>query len=706
MNQSMAKPSAASAIRPGERLLFAALTLVVFATHLFLATRNWSAGQLSGHEFRQTQTALTTLFIQREHDFSLAYPTPVLGKPWSIPMEFPLYQWTVAVVGKATHWPLAEAGRLVALVCFYLTLPALYLLLGQLGLPPLHRLPGLCLALTCPLYIFYSRAFLIESMALMFAVWFAVSFVQAMRTHRAAWLAATVLCGLAAGLVKVTTFLIWLAPAAAYGGYCVWRDWPRGSSGWNPLRQTLRWGAGGVALPFAAAIWWVKFADAAKARNPAGDFLTSANLQPFNFGTWPMRLAGETWRGFFENWNHAVMPLGLMAALAVLTLILARRHAWLAVAAAGFFLLPQLVFPRLFSWHDYYFYGNALFWVVATALVIHEGFLSRWRWLGWPVLLATLGLQLGAYCHGFLPVQRSAGNGGSHLTDVLRDMTPRDSVLIVAGDDWSSIIPYYAQRRALMLRREHEQDWTLIDRAFANLAKEDVAALILVGKQRQNAELLRRTASAFTIDPVLCFTYRDADVYLSAYHRPNVVRRLQGAHPFSEVALAPQPVEISRADPTVVPPAQLKPVPDSLQETIFKNVNPKPSHYDFAMGLSLSPVDGFDVIGAHPDATLWITPQKNAAEISWEFALYQAAYEKDGGRTDGVDFIIVEKRPEGTEREIYRRTLDPVGLVADRGLQSVSLPYHPAPGARLVFMTRPHNTYSYDWAYWRKIEIK
>jgi hypothetical protein len=154
MKPSMDQNRAPSPHRSAEWTLFAALTVIVFVTHLFLATRQWSAGQLRGHEFRQAQTALTTLFIQRENNFSLAYPTPVLGKPWSIPMEFPLYEWTVASVGKATHLPVVEAGRLVTLVCFYLTLPALYLLLGQLGLPPPHRLAGLCLVLTCPLYIF------------------------------------------------------------------------------------------------------------------------------------------------------------------------------------------------------------------------------------------------------------------------------------------------------------------------------------------------------------------------------------------------------------------------------------------------------------------------------------------------------------------------------------------------------------------------
>lgn len=60
--------------------------------HAWGTTRGWYQPNLMGMEFRQTQTAMSALFIQREHNFSLAYPTPVVGAPWSIPLEFPLYQ--------------------------------------------------------------------------------------------------------------------------------------------------------------------------------------------------------------------------------------------------------------------------------------------------------------------------------------------------------------------------------------------------------------------------------------------------------------------------------------------------------------------------------------------------------------------------------------------------------------------------------------
>ena len=165
-----------------------ALFSLVLLVHFFLATRGWQIGALRGHEFRQTQTAISAFYIQAENNFSLAYPTPVLGKPWSIPMEFPLYQWSVVWLSNNLNLSLVTAGRTVALICFYLMLPGLYILLGRLELPPQARWLSLIMVVVCPLYIFYSRAFMIESMALMMSVWFLASFVAVMRTRHFGWL--------------------------------------------------------------------------------------------------------------------------------------------------------------------------------------------------------------------------------------------------------------------------------------------------------------------------------------------------------------------------------------------------------------------------------------------------------------------------------------------------------------------------------------
>jgi hypothetical protein len=69
-------------------LLLSAATL--FAAAFWFSTLNQPL--IDRHEFRQTQTALSALFMQPGLEGLLNYETPVLGAPWSIPFEFPLFQ--------------------------------------------------------------------------------------------------------------------------------------------------------------------------------------------------------------------------------------------------------------------------------------------------------------------------------------------------------------------------------------------------------------------------------------------------------------------------------------------------------------------------------------------------------------------------------------------------------------------------------------
>ena len=202
------EPDHPTTFRSGERLFAVLLLCGLTAFALWGIAGGWRNRSLPGNAFRQTQTAITALFVQREHNFSLAYPTPVLGKPWSVPFEFPLYQWTVAVVSDTTGLGLIKCGRLVSAVCFFLGLPALWLLLGRMGLPWVRRAVAMGMVLTCPLLIFYARAFLIETMALMFALWFLAAFVAAVEKRSIGWLVVANVAGMGAGLVTVTTFRV------------------------------------------------------------------------------------------------------------------------------------------------------------------------------------------------------------------------------------------------------------------------------------------------------------------------------------------------------------------------------------------------------------------------------------------------------------------------------------------------------------------
>ena len=166
-----------------QRTVCVGVFVLCAIANLWYSSIGWRHNLRELHEFRQIQTALSARYIQRE-GWSLAYPTPLFGPPWSAPMEFPVYQWCVARVSTLTGIPLEQSGRLVSLGFLYLSLPAFFLLLRFLRVAPSRRFLFLGLLLVTPLYLYYSRAFLIESAALCSAAWFLFAYCRSLDTGR------------------------------------------------------------------------------------------------------------------------------------------------------------------------------------------------------------------------------------------------------------------------------------------------------------------------------------------------------------------------------------------------------------------------------------------------------------------------------------------------------------------------------------------
>jgi hypothetical protein len=117
-------------------------------------------------------------------------------------------------------------------------------------------------------------------------------------------------------------------------------------------------------------------------------------------------------------------------------------------------------------------------------------------------------------------------------------------------------------------------------------------------------------------------------------------------------------------------------------------------------------LDGQTVLNAHPDSDLWLRAPRGAREIRWSFGIFNNAWQKTGGRTDGVEFSVHGLLPGGQTRVVFQRTLDPVKRPGDRGPQSAVISFQAGPGELLHFTTRPGPSDSYDWAYWGPIEVK
>lgn len=685
-----------------EKYLMGGIFIAALLYNFLGITYHGSQGYLSGNGFRESQTALICYYIDRQDNFSLLYETPLLGKPWiSILLEVPLYEWAVVGLSRLLDLPHVIAARSVSAACFYLTLPAVYLLLGHLRISPPRRLLVLALTLASPVYICYSRAFLIDPMALMGSVWFVYGFARTMTERRVRWLLLAIGAGTIGALVKNAIFAVWLLPAAVYGTWLLWQD-IRVAKGWKQPLTTIAWGLATVLVPLGLLRGWVLYTDPIKAAHPSAWIFTSQNLTLGNWGLFNPKpiFSAETWKFWFGCWEQAVMPRWLIGA-ALLTGALLAGQRRLVLGAGALFFASQFLFPFAYAYQDYYYYGNALYLNAAIGFALLAILDSKLpRWLALPVLLVPFVAQVTTYWQGYRRLQSIVSSGDAPHTAALRELTPENSVIVVAGDDWLALTPYYSQRRALMIRRGLEHDPAYLRRAFLDLANEDVSAVVLFRELRTNRDFLHLAAIRFDLDLTQpTFSAHDLDVYVTRPYIRSVLAGLKQSERYSTLTAAPEPPRDSGSD-------ELKAISAELAREMFAEVSPAPSQFRFRFDPGRQRRQNDSVILANPDADLWVEPAATATQIEWGFGIFPEAYQTPGHATDGVEFIITGEQPDGSFRRLYRRVLEPMAEPADRGDQRVVIAYRPVPGERLRFSTRPGGGSAYDWSYWTRIDVR
>jgi hypothetical protein len=439
--------------RAHEARAIGALFVAAVAWSLAVTSIGWTHAISDDNGWRQAQTAISAYFIQQGGPW-FTYETPVLGPPWALPHEFPVYQVTVAAVSRVSGLALEQAGRFVSVAFFYASLAVAFAFFGELGIPRPRRLLILAIWMLSPLYLFWSRTFMIESTALFFAATFLTFTARSLSRLR--WLEAAV--AVAAGATAYAVKPPSLAGFVAIAGI-LWLVRIRQ----NPTAARVVLGAALLVLPIAIGGAWHAYGDSLKLKNPFGWAWTSAAIR----GDWVLGPAGSnagldrrlewgTWQFFWAETLKAT--LGHQAVLfgSLVCAFLARRRrlevvALLVLAAAHFAL-----FAPAYLGHPYYQYGSGLFLVVAVGLAANAALEcgDRRRLLAGGLLALVSVACVSGYWGRMLPVQRrDAYRKGAwfvRLGAALAAATRPDDVIVGFGLDWNPEVPYYARRRALM----------------------------------------------------------------------------------------------------------------------------------------------------------------------------------------------------------------------------------------------------------------
>ncbi len=699
----MAADPATTPPASGHRLGLAVF-LLMLGVAAWQLTNSWHASILDRYEFRQLQTALSVFWMKQE-GLKLDYPTPLFGPPWTIPMEFPTYQWIVTLLSNGTGLHLEQAGRLVSLLFYAAMLPAAYGLLGLAGLARPRRLLALAIVVGTPVYLFYPRTVMIESTALCLAVWFLYALHRTLATRHGGWLAATCAFALLAALTKITTFTLYALPAAILT-LAAMRRAATGPDGFRPARAAVPGLLAALPVAFAlgATWWWVARGDALKHSNPFTGFLASSELHRWNYGSPGLRLELSFWMQLVKNVTENVLSEGAVAlglVAATFAAPAARRAA--LVGVAGFFAGP-LIFANLYHVHDYYYTANALLLAGGAGLLIASAWDNPRLTAGarWTLLAVVLLLQYRAFDRGYHYYYWKEAPPPPAMPAVIRATTPPDGVLLVYGWDWDPLMAYYAQRRTIMVPDRRDDDLDVLEDILKNLPPRRVTALLLKHDPRRPhyLEFMKPRIARFHLAPTPFATGPDGDLYLTEDAIAGAAKAVQGGR-FDGVTFTIQAA--APLNPEALPE-------NDISRLEFTNVSPRPVAARSRFGISLG-TDGRQrqVINAHPDSEIVFTPPPGAMRIFAEVGLADAAYQPGGPAiTDGVTVEILENRPDGLRRLLYQRTLDPAKVAADRGVQAITLDPAGPFGGTLVFKITPgpRDNPVNDWAYWGRIEIR
>lgn len=461
--------------RPSINQIAIVLLLLAAANALLFWLRTLGQPLIDAQSFRQTQTALTALWIEPDPIRLLNYQTPVLGAPWSVPFEFPLYQLIVAALAGLLRLDLSFCGRLVSLVFGLGAMAVAIALLRDFGFSRLTKLLFASLYLASSIYLYWNRAFLIESTALFFTLTALLFYTRTIRSPDDLALPRRLLqtFGFAlslslALLVKATT----AAPVVILlACHMVWRllrlpiELARASRGngrsWRStaaLSTSLALLAG-LAIAFLILRQWTHHADALKALNPYGLRLTSTALHGWNYGSLQQRFSRELWKGvLIERMlnKRAWLPLILLLVAGTWQLRKDRIRLRFVLICIALGLLPLLLFPNLHIIHDYYQTANQLFLLLAIAAAA-AAMLEQPLQPGWTRLLAAaiLLFYLALDSKRFDTIYRSQAlqrtDEKFEISRIIDQSVESNAAVLVIGDDWYSSFPYLSRRRALVL---------------------------------------------------------------------------------------------------------------------------------------------------------------------------------------------------------------------------------------------------------------
>lgn len=454
------------------KIILVLLLLIIGLIHVYTINNPL----LDRNSFRQTQTAITSYYMLLDN-LRFSYLTPVLGYPWRVPFEFPIYQYIVAIISKLTELPLDLVGKIVNLSFFYLCIVTFIQIIRELKLPSKVTLYSLIIYSSMPNTIFWSGSFMIEYAALFFTMQFVFWYIRYLKFQDLKELLLLTLFASLALLQKATTVLpVGLVLLGLYIFYHLKnRIYPSTA---QLIALTL-----GALLALIIAMSWIEYTNFVKAKGFLSEFVTSSNLKDWNFGSFSLMLEFKFWHNLILK--ATLFNTGVIGTLIVITIIFLRLQSDLKVLkyiyiSLAMYLLPFFIFKPLHLAHDYYQAANLIFLsfcVGAAIYLIERDFGKGIR--SWLIIMTVfLNFVLFAVFFGEQKFKQInlQNNTYLQLSQYIKRNTNVGEAFVLYGLDWSSEIAYYSQRFGVMLpnwKNTSDKFGRIVERKFPALKNNE-----------------------------------------------------------------------------------------------------------------------------------------------------------------------------------------------------------------------------------------
>lgn len=428
------------------------LYILLFISSVFQISKiNVSLNE--NNSFRQSQTVMLVREFLR-NGFDPSSPLPIFGAQAKVPFEFPIFQYFASLVASISNTDPISSTRFVGVVSFQLCAVLIYALTVR-WLNKASAIFALVVFQFSPFGLQWGHAALMEFSAvasILGALYINERLLESHLLKRKLIYCIALVSLLTLGaLIKVTTFValvpLFLIPALKSGLFA------------ERVGRLARLSLGASVFIFASFVSfvWNNYADYIKSQNKFTSKLTSQQLSTWNFGKISDRLDLTNWYQITNTYWGPIIGGTAGLFLIVFISIFLNNNVINRVLILAVFTGP-LLFMNLYWVHDYYSIAIyvPLSMLAASTFSYFLSFsnvlrISQIKIFTIVSLLLLISASTSVYGKGYLAHQFRFTHEIPELSKTISANSDLSDGVIFLECDWNPLIPYYADRKGLML---------------------------------------------------------------------------------------------------------------------------------------------------------------------------------------------------------------------------------------------------------------